>query len=309
MKAITFFKSSGRIESSVHLLWLLSDRSLRKLEYTPDRNGLAYTYEVASQFGLEDLVHVLLDRRTEPYPNLDSSLVYASYGGHLNIARLLLQNGAAIDGTIQIGSGEISALESACEGGCLAMVEFLIENGADIHGRNTSYIPPIYAAVASDSPEIIDMLVKNGVDVNARHSREGTACHVAAEGDKIESTRRLIDAGCDLELRNDNGQTVLLTCDLYPNPETINLLLDGGADACAKTKTGETLRNIIEERLGQSGLWLKEERRILKPIVERLRQAEQQASTTATNNPQQSEPTSSEQTVSSASTSQESVAS
>ena len=307
VKAMAYFKSSDSIGFSIDLLQTLPDRRFTGWPGFLDRQGDAYPYEVASQFGLEDLVRVLFDRRIGPCPSLDSSLVYAAFGGHLNVAKLLLQNGAAIDGTTSYEHKyRTSVLESACTGGHLAVVDFLIENGADIHGRDTSLLPPIHAAAMSDNPDIIDLLLKKGVNVNARNAIEGTACHVAANFGWIESTRHLIDAGCDLELRNNNGDTVLLACGEYPKPKMISLLLDRGADACAKNKKGKTLRNIVEGGLRGPYDYREYERKDMERIVERLRRAEQQSSTTATNDSQQSEPPFSEQTISSTSTLQES---
>ena len=183
--------------------------------------------------------------------------------------------------------------------GHLAVVEFLIENGADIHGRKTAECPPIVAAAFSNSPAIIDLFLKKGVSVNARGSFGATACHWTTRFGKIESTRFLIDAGCDLELRDDNGNTVLLACmpdSVFWDVNVINSLLERGADACAKDKEGKTPRNIIEYRSARG-------EQSAKQVLKILRQAEQRSSTTATNDPQESEPTSSGQTVSHTSTS------
>ena len=300
VKVLTRFKSSRSINFSVHLLWgLLYPYSRASWPGIPDTKEQACPYEVASNFGLEDLLDVLLDRRVGPHPNLDSSLVIASIWDQLNMARLLLQHGAAADATMLCGSDETrSALEVACKEGNLAVVELLIEHGADIHGRNTAKNPPIHAAVVYNNLDIINLLLKKGVNVNARNFRGETACHVAVTKTNPESTRRLVDAGCDLELRNNDGDTVLLACRIYTSLQIIELLLDRGADACAKNNEGKTLRNIIEDRLERSHYYRRDRRRNAERIVEMLRQAEQKSSTTATNDPQRSKSTSPPQTVS-----------
>ena len=298
VKALARFKSSDSIRFSVYLLLSLSNRYFSFL-VDPDKEREAYPYEVASQLGLEDLLDVLLDCRIGPYPSLDSSLIFASWNGHLNVARLLLQHGAAINATRSYNSGWTkSALEGACSEGHLAVVEFLIENGADIHGRNTSLSPPIHAAALSHNLDTIDLLLKKGVNVNVRISSADTACHVAVTFGTIELIRRLIDAGCDLELRDNHGDTVLLACKTYSDSELIDLLLDRGADACAINKKGKTLRSIIEDRLEESDYYVGDQRQNAERIVEMLRQAEQKSSTTAMDNSQQTEPTLSGQCVS-----------
>ena len=306
VEALARFKSSGSFIFSLHLLWLLLDHSYSFLLDDPDRKGDAYPYEIASHCGLEDLVHVLLDRRIGPCPSLDSSLIIASFNGHLNVARLILRNGAAIESKLISNLGEtLSALEFACIGGHLAVVDFLLENGADRHGRNTASMPPIHAAAVFNNSDIIDLLLKKGVDVNARDLGGNTACHVAVESYSMEATRRLIDAGCDLELRTNNGDTVLLVCESRTDPDIIDLLLNRGANARAKNAKGKTLRNILQDALESGNLdnHPRNHQQNMKRIVEKLRRAEQLLFTEAVNAYHESEPTSSEQTVSSASTS------
>ena len=301
VKALAYLKSSDSIGWSVSLLWLLLDGSHFFWPDPRDRNQEAYPYEVASRLGVEDLLHVLLDCRIEPYPSLDSSLVLASSFGRLNVARLLLRKGAAMDVKLSPIYGtptRRSALEGACEGGHLAVAELLIDNGADIHGRDTARDPPIHAAAGSNNLAIINLLLRKGVNVNARNSRGETACHAAVMNDIIESTRRLIDANCDLELRDDDGNTVLLVCKLSTNPKIIDMLLGRGADACAKNKEGKTLRSIIEVKLGRTVNYFGNARRDALRNVEMLRQAEQKLSTTAMDDSQQTEPTSSDQRIS-----------
>ena len=299
VKALTRFKSSESIRFWLHVFRLLTAHPYWTMLSDPDRKGDAYPYETASDFGLEDLLHVLLDRRIGPYPNLDSSLVFASLSGHLNVARLLLRYGAAIESMLISKSNEtISALQGACVGGHLAVVEYLLDNGVDMHGRNTTSVPPIHFAAEYNHPDIINLLLQKGVNLNARDSFGRTACHVAVMSSSMEATRRLIDAGCDLELRDNHGDTVLLAFDSYTDPDIVDLLLNRGANARAKNAQGKTLRNIILE----SGNYFRIEQQNLKRIVEKLRRAEQLSFKEAVNAYHESEPTSPEQTVASAST-------
>ena len=314
VKVLTRFKGSDSITMSAYLLYRRRDYiGGRWLDIYIDRKKQTFPYEVASKCGLKDLLDVLLDPRTGPYPNLDSSLVFASFNGHLDMANLLLQNGAAIDAIFSLYSDKtISALEAACGSGYLAVAEFLIENGAKIHGRQTSHFQPLHFAAINDHPDIIDLLLGKGVNVNARNSVGETACHIAAWSGNIKSVRRLIDAGCDLELRDNVGYTVLLVSadrfhdGLRFNLEIVDLLLDRGANACATNKEGKTLRSIIEDVLKEPNYYpFKDTRLEAERMVEVLRQAEKKSSTTVTNDPQQTQPSSSAQTVSYTSTSLE----
>ena len=294
VKAVADFKSSDAIRFGVLLLY-----GLILFLYISEEKCETFL-ELAAGLGLEDLVAVLLDTRTRPFPVSDISVTFASYKGNLNVVRQLIQNGGAVDSAFPnaFSSGTISPLESACVRGHLAVAEFLIEHGADIYGRSSAEHPPIHAAAISENTDLINLLLKKGVNANARNQAGWTACHQAGSRDLTETVRFLIDAGCDLELKDDNGRTVLLTC-CHSNFDMIKLLLDRGADACAKDKKGKTLRHKLEENLQQPHYKLEAgDPHDTMRAIELLRKAEQKSSTAPTNDPQVNKPNSSAQLVS-----------
>ena len=172
--------------------------------------GESSPLEIASRLGLEELVAVLLDPSTATYLVVDRSLAQASYGGHLNTVKLLLQYGARVNLTVNDPRDRrTTALGIACSEGHLSMAEFLIENGADIDGNHSLDLPPLHNAASRDRTDIVDLLLKKGANVNARDSIGGTACHMAVRTLGINSVRRLLDAGCGLELIEYQGMTAL----------------------------------------------------------------------------------------------------
>lgn len=280
LKAVARFKSSDSITFSLDLLINMCGG------YWPGfktwRRRPAFRLEAASGYGSEELVTVLLDRSTGRCEGVSSSLVFASYGGRLNVVKLLIDNGASIDSKFP-GEGNdalctMSALEGACRRGHLSVAEYLVEHGADLHGEQTAVLPPIHAATSSHSIDIVDILLDKGANVNARDSKRRTACHLAANGVCTDLAKHLISAGCDLELRDDDGNTVLHYAAYGGNSEMINLLVERGADACAKNHNGETARNIVEKSLELTDSYYGRGRNLKELIAGRLRQAEQQSS-------------------------------
>ena len=302
LKAVARFKSSDSITFSIDLLLKMSGG------YWPGfktfRRRPTFQLEAASGYGSEELVTVLLDQSTGRCPGFNSSLVFASYGGRLNVVKLLIHHGAPIDSKFPDEGYDalctMSALEGACRRGHSSVAEFLIKNGADIHGIQTAVLPPIHAAASSHSIGIVDMLLKKGANVDARDSKKRTACHFAANDVCIDLARRLIDAGCDLELVDDDGNTVLHYAACGGSSEMITLLVERGANACAKNKNGETARKIVENSLQLTDSYHGRGRNLVEQMAERLRQAEQNSSASDKSDLGENNPVSSRQTVSAA---------
>ena len=294
LKVVARFKSSDSITTSIDLLMILTGG------YWPGfrnfKRRATFRLEAGSGMGFEELVTVLLDQSTGPCPGLNSSLVFASYGGRLNVVRLLIQNGAPVDSKFPDEEYDalctMSALEGACRRGHVSVAEFLIEKGADIHGRHTAVLPPIHAAASSHNIKIVDLLLNKGANVNARDSKRRTACHFATNNHSIDLVRRMIDADCDLELKDDDGNNVLHYAAYGGSSEMINLLVESGADACAKNEDGETARKIFEHQVELTNSYGGKRQERAERVVEMLRQAERRSSTPATNDPQENEITS-----------------
>lgn len=99
----------------------------------------------------------------------------ASYFGHKEIVRLLLEAGAPV------------VVRS--------------KNGMNNH--------PLHAAAAGKSRDIVGMLLASGAEVNATQSGGWTALHAAAQDGDAEMVKLLLMNGADPELRADNGQSAL----------------------------------------------------------------------------------------------------
>ncbi|KAJ7138321.1 ankyrin repeat-containing domain protein [Mycena epipterygia] len=90
---------------------------------------------------------------------LDNALEAASRNGHINIVHLLLENGAEIN-----SSGNDRALELACEEGHTDITTLLLKKGAEI---NRTHGGPLHAASKNGHIDIVHLLIENGAQVNA----------------------------------------------------------------------------------------------------------------------------------------------
>lgn len=106
----------------------------------------------------------------------DSLLMLASYHGHFDTARLLLEYDA--DPEIRNDHGQ-TPLAGAAYKGDLAMARLLVEHGADVNGASEDGKTALMLAAMFDRTEIVELLLKHGADAKARDAN-GMNAHEAA---------------------------------------------------------------------------------------------------------------------------------
>jgi ankyrin repeat protein len=105
-------------------------------------------------------------------PRGSTPLILAAYYNHLEVVRLLLEQGAPVNETD--GSGN-TALMGVCFKGYAEMASLLIEAGADVNVRNGMGGTCLIFSVTFNRPEITRLLVKAGADPSARDAQGKTA--------------------------------------------------------------------------------------------------------------------------------------
>jgi hypothetical protein len=108
-------------------------------------------------------------------------LHYAAWHGHVEITRLLLQNGAEVNARSDDG---YTPLYCAAFYGHVDILHLLVENGADLEAQNYhGYRALHYAAYHGNLPFIQELISRYHVDINAREENNGrTALWEARHG-------------------------------------------------------------------------------------------------------------------------------
>ena len=104
--------------------------------------------------------------------------------GHIEIAKLLIQNGADVN-TKDIN--ERTSIYLAAKNGHLSTVIFLVEKGADINIQDIEKMAPVNIAAQNGHLSVVKFLVQNGADFNIRGVEERTSIHNAADNDISQS--------------------------------------------------------------------------------------------------------------------------
>jgi ankyrin repeat protein len=139
----------------------------------------------------------------------------AAAKGELSVVKLLLDNGAAVDGLRQ---GEVTPLDLAAFNGHKAVVDFLLSKGAKADARTENGITPLHLAANKGYELVARALLNAGAPVNAPIKSEDVS----------------------LGYKFTSGETPLHTAAYSGYPSLVQLLLSKGADPNAVDAEGHT---------------------------------------------------------------------
>jgi len=192
--------------------------------------------------------------------------------GHLDVALLLLQNGA---NAWSRGIEGQTPLHIASDRGYVDIVNWLIDKGADLNAENDGQETPLHLASKSGREEVANILLAGSADVNHRDrggwtplhvaSQKGhdhivqlllnsdrvpnvnpqdinhnTPLHIASCHGKVVVVRTLLDHGANVEAQDRRGGTPLHDASQRGHLEVVRLLLERDADSRARNRRGET---------------------------------------------------------------------
>ena len=146
-------------------------------------------------------------------------LLLTALNGHMEVAELLIANGANLEGTDKFGN---TPLHYAAHHGSREIVILLITNSADVNAKDKCGESPLNMAA---NKETADLLRKHG-------GKYGTFIGAVAGGD-IDAVKMFLDAGTDVNEKVQHGWTPLHETAVFGHAEVAELLIANGADVNA----------------------------------------------------------------------------
>jgi len=159
----------------------------------------------------------------------------ATYNGHLEVVKLLLDNGADLAVRDKYGA---TSLNCASANGHLEVVKLLLDKGADISVRDKYEATPLNCASANGHLEVVRLLLDKGADISVRDKYGATSLNCASANSHLEVVRLLLNNGADSAVPDYGGWTPLNVSSCLGHVDVVKLLLDTGADLMAPSTTG-----------------------------------------------------------------------
>jgi ankyrin repeat protein len=213
-------------------------------------------------------------RHRQEYPPLHTATV----GGNLEIAKLLVDGGAAINAE----ADNMTAMLLACLTRNPDMLSLLIQGGGDMGWRSWHGTSALHWAAGCNAPECVRLLVTAGAEIedlddNGRTPLMHAALHDAVEaltaltqcGADLDAVARcdgmrplhiavaagawhaavaLVSAGADVNARSSDGFTPLLVAAVCGDDRFIQMLIDSGADVHDCLPDGRNWQDLSRER-------------------------------------------------------------
>jgi len=159
--------------------------------------------------------------------------------GHLDIALLLLRNGA------NAGSRGIEGqtpLHIASDRGYIDIVKSLIDKGADPNAENDAQETPLFLASKSGQEEVTNMLLAGGADANHRDRSGWTPLHVASQKGHDHIVQLLLNSGFvpNVDPQDINHNTPLHIASCHGKAAVVTTLLNRGANVGSWDRQGGT---------------------------------------------------------------------
>ncbi|KAL8665977.1 MAG: hypothetical protein Q9168_007587 [Polycauliona sp. 1 TL-2023] len=199
-----------------------------------DETKLSQYLYIASFKGHDNIVRFLLDKGV----NVDAvggkqgtALQIAALEGHRDVAHLLLTKHAS---TKVVSARFGTPLSAAAEKGHERTFQVLLNAGASINGKGGWYAYPLISAIVGQNDTLIQILLNKGANVNLTGGRHVCALMAAAALGKLVLVQKLIDKGARVNDENDKGADALHSASCAGHLDVVNLLLENGADVNAK---------------------------------------------------------------------------
>ena len=172
---------------------------------------------------------------------LNEKLLEAIENNYVKEVKALVQERANVDTK---DSDDRTVLMWATYGGFLDIIKLLVEKGADVNAKTIFGWTALMYAVKCDSLDInidiVELLIEKGADVNARCEEDWTVLMWAANTEYLNLVKFLIENGADVNAKNKFSRTALMYATQRNSHDIVKLLIEKGADVNAKNKNGET---------------------------------------------------------------------
>jgi ankyrin repeat protein len=215
---------------------LLHYKADTKKKDTDDRTALHY----ASYCGHEDIVRELLNNNKRSVNKKDAfhqtPVHYAINASNDDIVGLLADN----KGNIRSDKENLQGLLiNHISGENFNIVNFLLDHNAKANGEIYGTTPLIIAA-GNSSLEMVDLLLEQGASVNRSNENQISPLLSACLTGRLEVVNYLLEKDANVNVQSKSGLSAIQAAVLRNDPEMIDLLISHGVDIETEDGAGRT---------------------------------------------------------------------
>lgn len=148
--------------------------------------------------------------------------------GHINVIKILLDNGADIEAN---DNNEIKPLHYAVYARNKDVIITLLNRGANVDCRDNQgntplhYVCGFYRFPVPGQVDMAQILVNGGADINAENVYNDTPLHVSARNKKDFMVEYLVNEGADVRVRDDMNLTPLMIANIEGDVKSVKHLI------------------------------------------------------------------------------------
>ena len=186
--------------------------------------------------------------------NLSTPLHHAAYCGRLEIAQLLLVQGADMNAENEMGETAlhiVSVGQYASQEQGAGIARLLLERGVDVNARRKDSLTSLHLAAYKGRVEIVQVLINHGANTMLEDEEGETALHILSRGgydsqeQGVSTARLLLERGVDVNARRKDGCTLLHLEAFKGSVEVVQVLIDHGANTTLETEEGVTALHLM----------------------------------------------------------------
>jgi len=212
-----------------------------------------YSLTEASSLGHLELVKLLLENGADinnSHAVWGSPLLRAVTGNHATVVEYLLSQGAD-PATVSPHFGKFLAGKvghpffDACAQSP-QMIDIFLRAGSDVNTKGPNGLTPLMFAARTGNMECLQHLVENGADTSATTEEGVNATFVAAVNDRFDLVKYLVSVGGDINSHPVDSNTILMEAVRKRDIHLVREIIDLGADASIVNKEGQTALSFID---------------------------------------------------------------
>eukprot|EP00439_Symbiodinium_sp_Y106_P033859 s399_g4.t1 len=188
-------------------------------------------------------VEAILQRPQDPgsCEGRNMPLCKAAAGGHLEIARLLVEAEAEPDAQEKRIAGDPTPLMLACFSGRIEVLRFLLEAGASPDRCCEENVSSLFVAANVGHLEVVRLLLGSRADTDPKDLLGRTPLWTACAKGHAQIVAMLLKAGADKEVRDCYGRTPLWAACKNGRLEVVGRLLRASAKPSIRDRHGKSV--------------------------------------------------------------------